>query len=323
MESVLSDIRVKVLFSDVRNADLLADFLSCAVCLPVGVFEKMEISDPFAREYEPAKKLHILDFKVTVASGEVVHVEFQRRNTGEIPRRLMAYGARQLSLQQSAGEGYASIRKVYTVAVVGESVTEGGGFRQVHSMLRRGDGVVLADCWDVVVLDLARLSVESDGTGLWYWLAFFAAKTEAEMAAIAEKSPVIARARAFLVSLPRDELERMREESYRWAEYDQRMLMRKVENESLQKGERKGMEKGKAEGLREGMEKGKAEGLQEGIEKGKAEGKAEGLQEGERKAVGYMARNMISRGFSLDTIALATGLSVEEIERLSGGMKSE
>ena len=57
-----------------------------------------------------------------------------------------------------------------------------------------------------------------------------------------------------------------------------------------------------------GMEK----GLQEGLQKGKAEGKAEGRQE-EKHSI---ALNLKKLGVSIEQIAFATGLSIEEIEKL-------
>ena len=65
-------------------------------------------------------------------------------------------------------------------------------------------------------------------------------------------------------------------------------------------------------GMKKGMEKGLQEGLQEGLQKGKAEGKAEGRQE-EKHSI---ALNLKKLGVSIEQIAFATGLSIEEIEKL-------
>ena len=65
-------------------------------------------------------------------------------------------------------------------------------------------------------------------------------------------------------------------------------------------------------GMKKGMEKGLQEGLQKGLQKGKAEGKAEGRQE-EKHSI---ALNLKKLGVSIEQIAFATGLSIEEIEKL-------
>ena len=57
---------------------------------------------------------------------------------------------------------------------------------------------------------------------------------------------------------------------------------------------------------------GKEEGLKEGIENGQNEGRKEGRKEG----ILSVARNLRSGGMSVEAIAAATGLSIEEIEQL-------
>ena len=64
--------------------------------------------------------------------------------------------------------------------------------------------------------------------------------------------------------------------------------------------------------VEKGMKKGMEKGLQEGLQKGKAEGKAEGRQE-EKHSI---ALNLKKLGVSIEQIAFATGLSIEEIEKL-------
>lgn len=63
---------------------------------------------------------------------------------------------------------------------------------------------------------------------------------------------------------------------------------------------------------KEGRAEGRAEGLKEGHEKGIAEGIAEGEQ---RKNL-ENARNFKALGVSVDIIMKATGLTIEEIEKL-------
>ncbi len=61
------------------------------------------------------------------------------------------------------------------------------------------------------------------------------------------------------------------------------------------------------------MEKGIEKGRAEGIEKGKAEGKAEGELNKSRN----IAKNLLKMNMSLEQIAQATGLSIEEIQTLT------
>ena len=70
------------------------------------------------------------------------------------------------------------------------------------------------------------------------------------------------------------------------------------------------------QGLAEGRAKGLAEGRAEGLAEGRAEGLAEGREEGLAEGRLSTARNLKKMGVAPDTIARATGLSLEEIEKL-------
>ena len=51
------------------------------------------------------------------------------------------------------------------------------------------------------------------------------------------------------------------------------------------------------------------QGVEQGIEKGREEGRAEGQRE--------LIKNLLASGLDISTIAKATGLSEEEIERMT------
>ena len=81
-----------------------------------------------------------------------------------------------------------------------------------------------------------------------------------------------------------------------------------------------GVERGLAEGKSLGLAEGKSLGLAEGKSLGLAEGKSLGLAEGEvrgsRQKALETARNLLVIGLSIDNIAKATGLTVQEVETL-------
>ena len=85
---------------------------------------------------------------------------------------------------------------------------------------------------------------------------------------------------------------------------------------------KEGLAEGKAEGRAEGMASGLAEGRAAGLAEGRAEGKAAGLAEGRAEGIHSNAienaKNLIKmKVLSNEQIAQATGLSVEEVQKLS------
>lgn len=58
---------------------------------------------------------------------------------------------------------------------------------------------------------------------------------------------------------------------------------------------------------------------EDGLAEGRAEGRAEGVSEGVQKEKVETARRLVAIGMDIDTVAIATGLSVEDVERLTNG----
>ena len=65
-----------------------------------------------------------------------------------------------------------------------------------------------------------------------------------------------------------------------------------------------------------GVEQGKSLGLAEGKSLGLAEGKSLGLAEGSLQAKLETARNLRTMGLSIENIAQATGLTIQEVEAI-------
>ena len=59
-----------------------------------------------------------------------------------------------------------------------------------------------------------------------------------------------------------------------------------------------------------------AEGLAEGKAQGLAEGKAEGLAEGKAEEKNATAKRLLSMGLSVENIAKATSLFIEQVEAI-------
>ena len=81
-----------------------------------------------------------------------------------------------------------------------------------------------------------------------------------------------------------------------------------AKQDGLAEGRALGRAMGHAEGLAEGRQEGLAEGRQEGL----AEGRAEGANSEKQDTV----NRLLAAGTSIDVIAIATGLSKEEVEKL-------
>ena len=84
----------------------------------------------------------------------------------------------------------------------------------------------------------------------------------------------------------------------------------------LAEGKSLGLAEGKSLGLAEGKSLGLAEGKSLGLAEGEARGKSLGLAEGSRQKALETAHNLLVIGLSIENIAKATGLTVQEVENL-------
>ena len=68
--------------------------------------------------------------------------------------------------------------------------------------------------------------------------------------------------------------------------------------------------------IKEGMKKGLEKGIQQGIKQGIKQGIEQGFEKGKKEGIIEVVKNFKEMGISIDDIKKATGLSMEEIEKL-------
>lgn len=69
------------------------------------------------------------------------------------------------------------------------------------------------------------------------------------------------------------------------------------------------------------MEKGKLEGMQQGMQKGMQQGMQKGMHKGMHKKEMEIVQKALAAGLSLETIAMISGLSIDEIRQIQSKMK--
>ncbi|MDR3175062.1 MAG: hypothetical protein LBU06_00790, partial [Desulfovibrio sp.] len=145
---------------------------------------------------------------------------------------------------------------------------------------------------------------------VWRWLKFLSAGTEEELAMLQQTYEELQKPVARLMEMSADEIVRHQKDAWDRARQDEeaRNRLNRAEGEAI------GMAKGEAIGMAKGEAIGRAEGEAIGMAKGEAIGRAEGEAIGTAKVV----LNLLKEGFPVSVIAKATGLTPEEIERLSG-----
>ena len=88
---------------------------------------------------------------------------------------------------------------------------------------------------------------------------------------------------------------------------------------SLDTALRDGYKKGHAEGREKGLEEGRAEGRKKGLEEGRAEGRAEGHLNEKKETI----KRLLGSGTPLDIIAIAVGLTNEEVKSIIDDIRDD
>lgn len=113
--SAKQDYIFKLIFGNRHNSDLLADFLSSALKIPMESFKQIIIRDPNLQVPFPAGKLSILDLCIET-DERIIDVEIQVANTYEIKERITYYASRLSSEQLGKGDSY-KFKQVISIVI--------------------------------------------------------------------------------------------------------------------------------------------------------------------------------------------------------------
>ncbi|MDR1830054.1 MAG: Rpn family recombination-promoting nuclease/putative transposase [Candidatus Fibromonas sp.] len=293
------DYAAKRLLRQKANFVVLEGLLTVLLKTNVKIHRMLESESNQEHEND---KFNRVDMLAELGTGELAIIEVQNSRVNDYFQRIL-YGTSKLITEYiDLGDDYTKVKKVYSVSIVyfglgqGEDYayhgkTEFRGVNKTDDVLRLSQkqqeqfrrefaGDLYPEYFLLRVDDFDNVAKNS----LDEWLSFLkTGDIPKDFTA-----PGLPEARERLREDDMSDEERLRYRSYMESLRNARSML----SASYEDGEARGIEKGKIEG--------KAEG--------KIEGKTEGITE--------VAKNMKSKGISLNIISKVTGLSAEEIEAL-------
>ncbi|GHT22183.1 hypothetical protein FACS189419_04360 [Planctomycetales bacterium] len=290
-----TDFGFKKLFGEEANKDLLIAFLNAV--LP----EKNRIAQLSFRNSEQlpdniVDRKAVFDIACVSDSGESFTVEMQKAKQLYFKDRALFYASFPIQRQAQKGDWDFKLNPVFLVAVLDFEYDEQEERRKIYRqvMLKDQDGDEFSETLRMFFLQMPLFrKKESDlQTPLDKWMYFLKNLESFDDIPSIFREPIFEKAfaTAEYVKFPP-----------RLQEAYQNDLKVYRDNTNV---------------LATARIEGKAEGLAEGLAEGEAKGKAEGLAEGEAKGKLSVARNLKQMGLSAADIAKATGLSLDEAERL-------
>ena len=313
------DWAVKRLLRNKSNFVILEGFLSTLLEEKITIVRLLESE---GNKDTRDDKFNRVDMLAEDSKGELIIIEVQNNRELDYFHRMLYGASKAVTDYINEGQEYGIIRKVYSVNIVYFELGQGKDyvyhgyttFRGIHYndilqlSVRQREQFVRHEAGDIFpeyyVLRVDGFNDQAK-TPLDEWIKFL--KTgEIEHDSTA---PGLQEASE---RLRIDRLSPSDKQQY-YSDMEAIRYQRSVIKTGWIEGRADGLAEGKAEGLAEG----KAEGLAEGLAEGKIKGKAEGLAEGEAKSQRQIAVKLKKQGIPVDVITQCTGLSSEEISKLS------
>lgn len=209
--------------------------------------------------------------------GKLIDIEMQLFNKYDIEKRTLFYWSKRYASQLQEGEKYQELQKCVTINILNYSILPNDQYHNVFHLREDQTLIPLIDDIEIHFLELAKLDDAIPSQGgLENWLLFLKGVSKEYWEVLKMNEPGLEKAMDTLQYLSQDS------EARRLYEARQKYLH---DEASMLEGARQA-------GMRAGMQ--------------------EGIKEGTRE----VAKNMLTLGLDIATIAKATGLSEQEIVAL-------
>ena len=278
--------------------------------------EKVEIIELLESESNQQTiddKFNRVDIKAKNSKGDIIIVEVQNTRELYYLERILYGVAKVITEHISLGERYCEVKKIYSISILYFDIGKGDDYlyhgQNIFTGVHTGDRLevttkeknaivhklpaeIFPEYYLIRVNEFNQVAV----TPLEEWIEYL--KTGCIRSDTTASGLEEAREKLRYYNMTPEE---------RHA-YDEHLNAIMIQNDVL--------DGAKLEGLMEGRMEGRVEGRMEGLAEGRVEGLAEGRVEGEIRKQNEIAANMKKLGLDIQLILEATGLTLEEIEKL-------
>ena len=254
------------------------------------------------------EKLGVMDLRVRFEDGTNCNIEIQLNSYSYENERFLYYLADTYSRQLLRGKKYEEINKTISIVIIDHETEILKDMEELNIKWQMRDEKtgkrLLTDKFELVIIELPKakriyLSKNYDKTS--QWMMFLDNPNSKEVINIMDNNKDIKKASEALKQVSGDyELRRI-------AELREKAI----------RDEQAALDYAKVHGLKAGREEGLKQGLKEGLKQGHEEGFKQGREEGIEQGIEITAKNMLNLGVDLDIIIKATGLSKEQLLKLS------
>jgi predicted transposase/invertase (TIGR01784 family) len=233
-----SDFVFGLLFGHPDHTDLLTSLLQSILDLPADEYKSVKVLNPTLKAEMPNEKTGILDIRVATTTEKMIDVEIQVKNLPNLQERIMFYVSAMFTKQIKKGEHYSKIKQVIGIYILDYKYMPGKKFHHTYNLIEKKTGDILTDLLEIHIIELPKVKSEKNNM-LCNWMQFIHSNTEAEMAAIAERSPAIKKAYTRVVELSADEKNQIWEDYLEKWEHDRATDLHWAREQGVKIGEAK------------------------------------------------------------------------------------
>lgn len=322
-----TDIGFKRIFGQEISKPLIIDFLNSLMEGEEHIEDITFLDKEQPALYEDDRSL-IYDIYCRTERGHNIIVEMQNKSQPYFKNRSIYYVSEAIARQGERGSSWQyGIDAVYLVAFLNFCPIDfDKKFRTDVTLTDKETHKMFSDKVRMTFMQLPLFDKEADNCDNDFDKWIYVLKNMETLTRLpwAAKSSVFQRLEQIADVASLTKRERMKYDEGLRKYRDTLSVLEGAKQDGLAEGRALGHALGHAEGHAEGLAEGRAEGRAEGLEEGRAEGleegRAEGLEEGRAEGANSEKQDTVNRllaaGTSIDVIAIATGLSKEEVEKL-------
>lgn len=290
------DIAFKKIFGVEENKDLLISLINSIVGKEDQVSDVI-LLNPYNAQSFTRDKLSILDIKAQGLDGKRFNIEIQISDEADYDKRALYYWAKLYTEQLEVAEDYSSLSKAIGIHILNFiSIPEVDKYHNVFHVTEKESGAAYFKDLELHTIELKKFSKDSNEqlsdivakvkNSLDMWLAFLTRNDLLQPDNLPTSLEDNDLKKALTV------LDVMNFSSTERDAYEDHLKWLRIEANTLKKAEAKGIAIGKNEGIAIGEAKGKLEEKTE------------------------IAKNLLAQNIDVKTISAATGLTLEEIEKI-------
>ncbi len=296
------DWAAKKILRDKANFSVLEGLITVLLGEPVHILEMLESE---SNQFDAADKFNRVDIKARNSKDEIIIVEIQLTRELYYLERILYGVAKAITEHIHLGDKYDQVKKVYSISILYFDLGKGEDY--VYRGQTSFIGLTKNDTLQITTKekDVINMKAPEEVFPEYYLVRVNAFNKIAEnhleewieylkTGDIDENTtaPGLKEARKILEYMSMNKAEKLA--------YDEHVNAVMIQNDVISTA----MKEGRAEGRAEGIVEGRAEGIVEG----RAEGRAEEKQS--------IAANLLSMGMTVEQVAQATGLTVEQLKEL-------